>query len=101
MSVRSRTKKSSRKRSNLALRLMLIAVAAFLFFKLVQMHVQIQETQQKWIDLNNSKNHQILINEDLSQQVSDAENVEDILEREANEAGLFRPGQQIYQGSAG
>ena len=98
MSVRSRTKKSAKKRSNIALRLMLIAVAAFLFIKLVQMHVQIRETEQKWIDLNNSINHQTLINEDLSQREADAD---DILEREANEAGLYMPGQQIYQGSAG
>lgn len=98
MSARSRAKKSTNKRSNIALRLMLIAVAAFLFIKLVQMHVQIQETEQKWIDLNNSINHQTLINEDLSQREADAD---ENLERKANEAGLVRPGQQIYQGSAG
>lgn len=94
----ARAKKRSNKKTNWALRILLVAVAAFLFLKLVQLHVQLEDKQQQLIDLNNSISHQTLINEDLTEQ---AENAEDILEREANDAGLYLPGQQIYQGSAG
>ncbi len=98
MSSRARAKTRSAKKANWAVRILLIAVAAFLFLKLVQVHVQLEDKQQQLIDLNNSINHQVLINEDLTEQT---ENAEDILEREANDAGLYLPGQQIYQGSAG
>lgn len=98
MSARTKAKRYSKKKTNWALRILLIAVAAFLFLKLVQVHIQLEEKQQQLTALYNSKNHQTLINEDLTEQ---AENADDILEREANEAGLFKPGQQIYQGSAG
>ena len=98
MSVRTSAKKRSNQKTNWFLRILLIAVAAFLFLKLVQLHVQLEDKQQRLIELNNSINHQTLINEDLTEQ---AENAEDILEREANDAGLYMPGQQIYQGSAG
>lgn len=98
MSVRTGTKKRTGKRANWALRILLIAVAAFLFLKLVQVHVQMEDKQKQLIELTNSINHQTLINEDLAEQ---SENAEDILEREANDAGLYMPGQQIYQGSAG
>lgn len=96
MSVRA--KKRANKKTNWVLRILLIAVAAFLFLKLVQLHVQLEDKQQQLIELNNSINHQTLLNEDLAER---AENAEDILEREANDAGLYMPGQQIYQGSAG
>lgn len=98
MRTRARASKRSAKKANWALRILLVAVAAFLFLKLVQLHVQLEDKQQQLIDLNNSISHQTLINEDLTEQ---AENAEDILEREANDAGLYLPGQQIYQGSAG
>lgn len=96
MSVRA--KKRANKKTNWVLRILLIAVAAFLFLKLVQLHVQLEDKQRQLIELNNSINHQTLLNEDLAER---AENAEDILEREANDAGLYMPGQQIYQGSAG
>lgn len=98
MSVCSRSKKRSAKKANWAMRILLVAVAAFLFLKLVQLHVQLEDKQQQLIALNNSISHQTLINEDLTEQ---AENADDILEREANDSGLYLPGQQIYQGSAG
>lgn len=98
MSVRTRAKKRSNQKANWLMRILLVAIAAFLFLKLVQLHVQLEEKQQQLIELNNSISHQTLINEDLAEQ---AENADDILEREANDAGLYMPGQQIYQGSAG
>lgn len=97
MSSRARARRADRK-ANWAVRILLVAIAAFLFLKLVQMNVQLEEKNQQWVELKNSISHQTLINEDLAEQ---KENAEDILEREANDAGLYKPGQQIYQGSAG
>lgn len=98
MSVRSRSKKRPAKKVNWAVRILLVAVAAFLFLKGVQLHVQLEDKQKQVVEMNNSISHQTLINEDLTEQV---ENVDGILEREANDSGLYLPGQQIYQGSAG
>ena len=98
MAVMTRAKKRANKKANWALRILLVAVAAFLFLKLVQLHVQMEEKQQQWSELNNSINHQTLIIEDLAEQT---ENAEAIQERKANDSGLFQPGQQIYQEAAG
>ena len=98
MANRARARKRPVKKVNWMMRILLVAIAAFLFLKLVQLHVQMEDKQQQLIELNNSISHQTLINEDLTKQ---AANAEDILEREANDAGLYMPGQQIYQGSAG
>ena len=98
MSTRARTQKRSKKKANWVLRCLLILVAAFLFLQFVQMHVQLKEKKLEWIELNNSINRQELINEDLEEQGA---NAEQIVEREANDSGLYMPGQQIYQGSAG
>lgn len=98
MANRARARKRPVKKVNWMMRILLVAIAAFLFLKFVQLHVQMEDKQQQLIELNNSISHQTLINEDLTEQ---AANAEDILEREANDAGLYMPGQQIYQGSAG
>ena len=98
MSSRARAKKRPQTKTKWILRFLLVVVAAFLFLQFVQMHVQIKEKQQNLIELNNSIYRQELINEDLAEQGA---NAEDIVEREANDAGLYMPGQQIYQGSAG
>ena len=92
------TKKRTKKKSNLAVRIVLVAVAAFLFFKLVQLHSQIEEKQQLIDNMNSNIVKQQLINEDLSEQI---ENADAYLGRQANEAGLGLPGQQVYQNAAG
>lgn len=98
MSVKTRARKRANKKTNWALRILLVAVAAFLFLKLVQLHVQMEEKQNQWIELNNSIYRQTLIIEDLAEQT---ENAEAIQERKANDTGLYQPGQQIYQEAAG
>ena len=76
------------------IRLFCVAVVAFVFLQLVQLNAQIEE-KQKLIDEMNSQIHtQTLINEDLNEQIA---NADDYLERQANESGLCLPGQQIYQ----
>ncbi|MBQ9860115.1 MAG: hypothetical protein IJO76_05505 [Clostridia bacterium] len=92
------TRRKAKKKSNLAVRIVLVAVAAFLFFKLVQLHSQIEEKQQLIDNMNSNIIKQQLINEDLSEQI---ENADAYLERQANEAGLGLPGQQVYQNAAG
>lgn len=98
MSVKTRTRKRTNKKANWALRILLVAVAAFLFLKLVQLHVQMEGKQNQLIELNNSIQRETLIIEDLAEQ---KENAEAIQERKANDTGLYQPGQQIYQEAAG
>lgn len=79
-------------------RLFCVAVAAFVFFQLVQLNAQIEEKQKLIDEMNSQINTQTLINEDLNEQIANADSY---LERQANEAGLCLPGQQIYQNEAG
>lgn len=79
-------------------RVMLVAIAAFLFVKVVQLYVQREEKGQQLAALQDSIVKQTLINEDLQEQL---DNVDDYVERYANEAGFVLPGQQIYQSAAG
>ena len=85
-------------RKNWAIRIVLVALAAFLFLKLVQLHVQIEEKQQAIDLLQGNIVKQMLINEDLNGQIA---NADEYLERQANDAGLCLPGQQVYQNAAG
>lgn len=91
-------KRVVKKRTNWVLRLVLVACAAFLFLKAVQLHLQMDEKQQQINTLQNNIYTQQVIKEDLEEQIA---NAEDYLERHANENGLVLPGQQIYQSSAG
>ena len=94
MSARAKAKK----RPNWALRLVLVAVAAFLFLKMVQLHVQLDQKEQTLHELTADEVKQEVRNEALNEQVA---HVEDFLEQQANENGYFHAGQQIYQSSAG
>ena len=98
--MRGRTKatRQKTKKRNWVLRILLVAVTAFLFVKGVQLHVQMENREQQIAQLNDSIYKQTLINEDLEEQNS---NVAKYLERQANEAGKYLPGQQIYQSAAG
>ena len=94
MSVKVRAKKST----NWAIRIVLVAVAAFLFLKLVQLHTQIGE-KQKLIDSANAQNNTLmLLNEDYESQLK---NPDACLEKEAYDAGYLYPHQQVYQSEAG
>lgn len=98
MSVRTNAKKRSGQKANWPLRLLLVAGALYLLFHVAQTMADMEHKKQEWLDLSNSINYQIRINEDLEEQVA---NSDDELEHQANEEGLYQSGQQIYQGSAG
>ena len=98
MRAQSRAKKRTGRKVNWAIRILVVAVAAFLFLKLVQLHVQMEEKQAILLEQEGTLSRLTLINEDLAEQ---AENAESIQERKANDSGLFQPGQQIYQEAAG
>lgn len=98
MSARTKAARRSVNKRSWLVRILVIAVAAFLFLKLVQIHMQLEEKQNLITAMNESIHRQTLINEDLDEQI---ENADEYLEREANESGLYMPGQQIYQNAAG
>lgn len=98
MRGRAKSARQKTKKQNWVLRVLLVAVTAFLFVKVVQLHVQMENKEQQIAQLNDSIYKQTLINEDLEEQKS---NVDKYLERQANEAGKYLPGQQIYQSAAG
>ena len=78
-------------------RVVLLACAVFLFVKVVQVYVQIDEKGKQLAQIQDGIVKQTLIIEDLNEQIA---NADDYLERYANEAGWVLPGQQIYQDSA-
>lgn len=79
-------------------RILLLALALFLFLKALQLYGQLQEKQLAMEDLSNRIETQIVINEGLADQV---DNADDYLEHKANEDGYYAPGQQVYQNEAG
>lgn len=97
----SRAARRNKKKSKWGVRLMLIALVAFvafIFVKGVQVYSQVEAKQQQLAELNEEKKKQSEINEDLKEQ---NKNPDAILEHEANEAGLIHPDQQVYQNAAG
>ncbi len=79
-------------------RVFLVVFAAILFVKGVQLYVQQEEKNRQLAAVQDSIIKQTLINEDLQEQI---DNVDDYVERYANEAGFVLPGQQIYQSTEG
>lgn len=79
-------------------RILVIVLAFFMFFKAVQLYGQLSEKQQAIDELSNRIQTQIVVNEGLADQ---AENADDYLEHKANEDGYYMSGQQVYQNEAG
>ena len=98
MATRNGHPAKSRSRGGWVLRVLVIALTAFLFLKAVQLYGQLREKQQAMADLNNRIQTQIVVNEGLADQV---ENADEYLEHKANEDGYFMSGQQVYQNEAG
>lgn len=88
----------TKKKANWAARIVVVALAAFLFLKLVQVHMQLQQKSKMINQMNENIATMTVINEDLNEQIAHSD---DNRERQANEAGWFLSGQQIYQSSAG
>ncbi len=97
MSARRAVKK---KKANWVLRFLLVACAAFLFLKLMQMNAQIEAKKSQLSALQEQKYTSELLIEDLVEQNANAHE-DEYLERQANESGLVLPGQQIFQNAAG
>lgn len=85
-------------RHSWAVRFLLIALAAFLFLKAVQIYGQIREKRQAMADYDARIQTQIVVNEGLADQV---DNADEYLEHKANEEGYYLPGQQVFQNEAG
>lgn len=88
-----RSTRKSKKKANWLLRVLVIAGIAFLFIQIWRTQDQLNTTQGINQTVQDEIHKQTVINEDLSAQKEDADI---ILERKANEAGYFLPGQQIY-----
>lgn len=98
MSSRSRAKRRNTKKANWLLRIMLVAGAAFLILHIVQSAVQLSEKYQEVQAMNQKVYNQELINEALSAQL---EQTDEICEQKANEDGMYQSGQQIFQRGEG
>ena len=95
-----RTKKT-RNKSSLIIRVVVLAVAAFLLLQLLQLNSQLDEKAKLLNELNNNISKFELLNEDLESKKQQILNSPEALEQQANEAGLCYPNQQVYQNSAG
>ena len=93
-----RAVKTAGKSRGWVVRILLVVLALFLFFKAVQLYGQIYEKQLALTDLDSRIETQVVINEGLADQ---NENADDYLEHKANEDGYYAPGQQVYQNEAG
>lgn len=96
---RSATKRRAQKRPNWALRILLIALVAFVAFQAVRLCTEIADTGNRIEELTEANAIKEANNESKQEQIDG--NVDDTLEDKANEDGMYRPGQQIYQNSAG
>ena len=80
------------------IRFLIIALAAFLFLKAVQLYGQLEEKRHNLANYDEKIRNQMIINEALADQV---ENADDYLEQKSYEDGYFHPGQQVFQSDAG
>ena len=88
-----RTKRRKKKSSPL-FRIVIVAVIAFGFFKLVQIQMQINEKQAIIDDLAERKAVEEIYVEDLQDKV---DNIEENLEQYLREDGYVGPNDQVYQ----
>ena len=94
----SRAKRRSKKKVNWLLRIMLVAGAAFLILHILQSAVQLSEKYKEVQAMDQMVYNQGLINEALSAQL---DHTDEICEQKANEEGMYKSGQQIFQRGEG
>lgn len=97
--ARTAAKRRTNKRPNWLLRVLLIALVAFVAFQAVRLCAELAETSHKIEEIADANALKEANNESKQQQIDG--NLDGTLEDKANENGMFRPGQQIYQGSGG
>lgn len=95
---RTAAKRRTKKRANWALRILLVALFAFVAFEAVRLCSEIMDTQQQLNEIA-SANALKEANNESKEQLKN--NVEDILKNEAYDSGHYRPGQQIFQRGEG
>ena len=78
-----------------AVRFLLIALAVFLFLKAVQLHGQLKAKASEIAAVDEKNRAQAVVNEGYEEQLED---VDGILENNANDGGNYLPGQQLFQG---
>ena len=97
--TRAAAKRRSNKRPNWALRILLIALFAFVAFQAVRLCAEIVDTGREIAGYESANSILEGLNESKQEQING--NQDETLEDKANEDGKYRPGQQIYQNSAG
>ena len=91
--MRTRSVRKVRRKANWPLRILIVAGVAFLFIQLWRSQDQLSAKLEEKEQLSENIRKQTVLNEDLEAQKEDSDA---ILEKKANEAGFYLPGQQIY-----
>lgn len=89
-----KAKRRQRKKNSAMIRVVVVAVVAFGFFKLVQIQMQLNEKQAEIDALAERKAVEEIYVEDLQNKV---DNIEDNLEQHLREDGYVGPNDQVYQ----
>lgn len=98
MSRAAAARKKSNKQASWALRVLLLAVAAFVVVHIFQTGKQFADMYNKVQESHELEYSQGLINESLDAQLN---NSVELCEQEANENGMYHSGQQIYRRAEG
>lgn len=89
-----KTKRRQRKMNSAVIRIVVVAVVAFGFFKFVQIQMQLNEKQAEIDALAERKAVEEIYVEDLQNKV---DNIDDNLEQYLREDGYVGPNDQVYQ----
>ncbi len=89
-----KTKRRHKKKISVAFRVVIVAVVAFGFFKLVQIQMQLNEKQSEIDALAERKAVEQIYIEDLQNKV---DNIDNNLEQYLREDGYVGPSDQVYQ----
>ncbi len=89
-----KAKRRQKKKVSLVFRVVIVAVVAFGFFKLVQIQMQLNEKQAEIDALAERKAVEEIYLEDLQDKV---DNIDDNLEQYLREDGYVGPSDQVYQ----
>lgn len=89
-----KTKRRQQRKNSALFRIVIVAVIAFVFFKLVQIQMQINEKQGEIDALAERKAVEEIYLEDLQNKV---DNIDENLEQYLREDGYVGPNDQVYQ----
>lgn len=89
-----KTKRRRKKKVSVVFRVVIVAVVAFGFFKLVQIQMQLNDKQSEIDALAERKAVEQIYIEDLQNKV---DNIDDNIEQYLREDGYVGPSDQVYQ----